>query len=340
MSAIRPDFFKIIPDEIARYGINSAYLLALVRFATNVKDERNGRVLIDGEIWWRASQADIVESLVGSMDRYAVMRTVRKLEKAGMLLSCFPSGSEDRTKAYRVPDQPLCENAHTPTSHCAESNGATSHCAKTHGPMCENAQCTTSFKEPKEQNTPTSCSGGGSRRTPESNGSESAATANTSADACPGVFEEPTTQGEEPMHDPNQDGLPGLLISLPTNRTPEPVPDTAPAKVSRTERERGRKTRMPEGWTPSPDTDAKMRAKYPDLNHEAIFEHWCDKAAANGYRHIDWDAAWRSWLAIENAKSNPVGGRRRNGRAISATDRRVAEIQALKRNTPGMRALP
>jgi hypothetical protein len=113
-----PDFLKVLTADIARVDYDGAVVLALIRFVTNLDDETHGRVRIDGQIWWRASYAEIGELL--GVDRYSIRRTLAKLEAGGSLL-CRESRATDRTKAYRVADQSLCENATGVSSHYADS---------------------------------------------------------------------------------------------------------------------------------------------------------------------------------------------------------------------------
>ena len=110
MSAIRPEFLKVSPDDIARVGALGACVLALVRYVTALPGEFNGRLLIDGAMWWRASHENIGESL-GGVHRLSVRRALGELQAAGEVLA-IPAEAfyGDRAQAYRVPDQPLVEN--------------------------------------------------------------------------------------------------------------------------------------------------------------------------------------------------------------------------------------
>jgi hypothetical protein len=103
MSGIRPQFLSVLRDDAERVGFLEAGLLALVRYVTGLPGEHNGRVEIDGEMYWQASHAEIGEAL-GGLHRKKVERMMRKLEAAGELWSCSPdSFNGDQTKAYHIP---------------------------------------------------------------------------------------------------------------------------------------------------------------------------------------------------------------------------------------------
>lgn len=123
MTIIRPKFVQVLRDDVQRVGVESAYVLALVRYVTALDGERNGRVVLEGTRWWQASYADIAESLGGAMSRYSVRRIMTRLEETEELMSRQPRICDgDQTKAYRIPsDQPMCENATAVTSQSAES---------------------------------------------------------------------------------------------------------------------------------------------------------------------------------------------------------------------------
>ena len=112
MSSVTPKFLRVLPDDIARVGFPGACILALVRYVTSLPGESNGRRMVDGLTWWRASQADIGQSL-GGVPRDTVRRALVKLQQSGDLLS-IPTQDfyGDSAHAYRASDQPLCDSAH------------------------------------------------------------------------------------------------------------------------------------------------------------------------------------------------------------------------------------
>jgi hypothetical protein len=89
---------------------------------TDLDGEHNGRMCIDGDVWWQVSYADIGESL-GGIGRYSVRRIMLRLEEEGLLEQRTPSSPDgDQTKAYRIPsDLPMCDSATAVTSQSAES---------------------------------------------------------------------------------------------------------------------------------------------------------------------------------------------------------------------------
>ena len=107
VTTIRADFLMVRPTDIGHVGALGAAILALIRYATSRTDETNGRMILDGTIWWRASHPEIGRG-VGGVTHDSVRREVRKLCRAGLLQAIpadmFPG---DRAMAYRVPDQPL-----------------------------------------------------------------------------------------------------------------------------------------------------------------------------------------------------------------------------------------
>lgn len=122
MSVIRPKFLQVQTADL-RHGYDGACLLALVRYVTDREDEHNGRVRLNGEIWWHTSQRDIAESLDGHVSHDSVRRTLKNLESVGALESRYVS-ADDHSKAYTVresSDQRRRGNASTVSSDDAKS---------------------------------------------------------------------------------------------------------------------------------------------------------------------------------------------------------------------------
>lgn len=129
-----PEYLIVRPADIGRVGVLGAAILALVRFVTDLPGEANGRRLVDGAMWWRATHADIGQAL-GGVHRDSVRRTLIRLCEAGELLAtAAESFYGDRAQAYRVPDRPLRgiqqgsdlplrENAESITRNAASSCG-------------------------------------------------------------------------------------------------------------------------------------------------------------------------------------------------------------------------
>ena len=102
VSVIPFDFLKVLPDDIRQHGADGACVLALIRYATSFDGERNGRRLIDGEMWWVVTYAEIAEVI--GVSPATVKRIVLRLEASGDLLSDQPDMVKgDKTKAFRVP---------------------------------------------------------------------------------------------------------------------------------------------------------------------------------------------------------------------------------------------
>lgn len=70
---------------------------------------------------------------------------------------------------------------------------------------------------------------------------------------------------------------------------------------------RKRATRIPEGFTPSPEVIDAMRTECPNVNLEAenrkFVDYWAAKAGKDATK-LDWDATWRNW--IRRAKDSNV----------------------------------
>ena len=107
VTPLRADFLMVRPVDIGHVGALGAAILALIRYATSRSDEANGRLILDGTIWWRASHPELGRG-VGGVSHDSVRREVGKLCRAGLLQAipadAFPG---DRAMAYRVVDQPL-----------------------------------------------------------------------------------------------------------------------------------------------------------------------------------------------------------------------------------------
>lgn len=140
-----PDFLKVLPTDIGRVGVLGAAILALVRYVTEPTDEKNGRKMVDGFMWWCASHNDIGEAL-GGVHRDSIRRALVKLQATGELLA-IPAERRygDRAQAYRVPDLPLRgmqqgsdlplrENAESITRNTASSCGETQQAAAAKSP--------------------------------------------------------------------------------------------------------------------------------------------------------------------------------------------------------------
>ena len=107
MSAVRPPYVRLFRDDVERVGRDAAHLLAVVRYVTGLPGEHNGRLWIDGEMWWSATYPELADAM-GDISSQKVGRIVRKLEAEGEL-SCRQPDVWDgnQTKAYRIPDQPV-----------------------------------------------------------------------------------------------------------------------------------------------------------------------------------------------------------------------------------------
>jgi hypothetical protein len=106
MGVVRPEFLKVLPDDVGRVGLDGAAVLAVIRYATALSVEVNGRMMIDDAVWWRTSHAEIGQSL-GGVSHDTIRRIVSKLESVGELKVCVPDVDNNRLKAYRLSDLQL-----------------------------------------------------------------------------------------------------------------------------------------------------------------------------------------------------------------------------------------
>lgn len=107
-----PEFLKVLPADIGRVGGLGACILAAIRYMTGLPGEANGRRVVEGETWWRASHDDIAHALGGAgVPRRTVSWTVKKLVETGDV-AAIPTQDfyGDRAQAYRVLDQPLARS--------------------------------------------------------------------------------------------------------------------------------------------------------------------------------------------------------------------------------------
>jgi hypothetical protein len=121
--------------------------------------------------------------------------------------------------------------------------------------------------------------------------------------------------------DHNQVGIPGMLISLPTNRLPATVETTATTtapnktaeetvtntalnktaeKVSSARPDRStRGTRLPEHWLPPQEVINQMQTECPNVNQEIEYrkfcDYWHDQPGAKG-RKVNWVGTYRNWI--------------------------------------------
>jgi hypothetical protein len=83
--------------------------------------------------------------------------------------------------------------------------------------------------------------------------------------------------------------------------TGTPVPPTNKETNPLTPRERGARakgTYLPDGWSPTPEVVAQMRAEQPHINQEIELEkfrdHW--RSTTRNAMKRDWTAAYRNWI--------------------------------------------
>lgn len=318
MSAVRPPFFKVVPEEVERYGPAAAIVLAHIRY--RCESDGPGRSVIDGERWWRVSVADLAAEVGLSVQP---VRTALKALAGTVVAKRF--SSDDTTKAYRLAlDGAECQPPDLPfVSSNKPQDGRPAVCYQQQGPLLAATNAPPIETLETKETHPT-----GVQRNP----SESADTATASDSPDPGI-EEPTTQGEQVQQpDPNQDGLPGMhLLPLPTNHAPEPVREKTIAPAANGSRGH----RLPEDWLPPQEVIARQRESYPFLDLREIFvdfqQYWLSESGRHATK-LDWSLTWQRWVRRE---AKDFRGPRRP--AISTSDARFAQTQALKAKFSGGR---
>lgn len=112
------------------------------------------------------------------------------------------------------------------------------------------------------------------------------------ADALPGVDADASPDAAAAAHD-------------------ETTSKPAKPKTSRA----GTGTRLPEGWTPKPETVATIAREFPGLDsrreHLAFVDYWTAAPGARG-RKADWDATWRVWMRKAGAQQPRAAATPRN----------------------------
>lgn len=123
----------VLPADVGRVGVLGAVILAAVRYMTGLPGEANGRRVIDGEIWWRASYDGIAQA-VGGVPVRTVGSTVSRLLETGDLTAIpVQDFYGDRAKAYRASDLPSAEidtGSDLPSAESADRIGRNGRAAR------------------------------------------------------------------------------------------------------------------------------------------------------------------------------------------------------------------
>lgn len=116
----------------------------------------------------------------------------------------------------------------------------------------------------------------------------------------------------------------------PDSGTPKTETET---KTETSKESGGRGTRLPEGWRPTTELVAQMRAEHPHVDlrseHNKFTDYWRSIPGAKG-RKADWPATWRNWIRRAAENNAP----RTNGHRVPASDAAFAAAQALKTPEP------
>lgn len=106
-----PEFLRVRPADVGRVGPLGACILAAIRYVTTLPVETNGRRVIDGRMWWRASASEIAEAVGGGVSARTVSRAVLELLETGDLEAVATQDFfGDRARAYKASDQPSDKN--------------------------------------------------------------------------------------------------------------------------------------------------------------------------------------------------------------------------------------
>lgn len=132
-----PEFLKVQPADVGRVGGLGACILALVRYMTALQGEANGRRVVDGETWWRASYDGIAQMLGGAPPRTVGSTVSRLLETGDLMAIPVQDFYGDRAKAYRASDQPSAETdtgSDQPSADMADRIGRNGRAAQPNRP--------------------------------------------------------------------------------------------------------------------------------------------------------------------------------------------------------------
>lgn len=99
-----------------------------------------------------------------------------------------------------------------------------------------------------------------------------------------------------------------------------------------------RGTRIGADWMPPPAVVAQMRSDHPHVDlkaeHLKFIDYWQAKPGKDG-RKTDWDATWRNWIRRADERRFTPRTNGHHGPALSTSDQRVAQTQALKTTAAG-----
>lgn len=312
-----PDFLKVLPADIGRFGALGAAILALVRYVTGLPGETNSRKTVDGEMWWRASHDDIGQSL-GGVHRDSIRRALVKLQSAGELLARTPVDTfyGDRAQAYRVPDLPLRgmqQGSDLPLRENAESitRNATSSCGETQQAGAAKSPNLPILLENSEEHSV----GENGARTDEREPLD----VETVPDPPPtGSSEQSQSLDGEPVEPASRE-----LVAQRIDGLDERADDVIDKQADSNDlavnngkpRSDPRGTRLPDGWEPDRPVIEQMRAECPNVDlraeHRKFVDHWAGAPGAKG-RKVNWNATWRNWIR----RAAEYGPARRNGSAV------------------------
>lgn len=103
---------------------------------------------------------------------------------------------------------------------------------------------------------------------------------------------------DQPDNVSGRSGLTGQIV--PTNRTnQDDQPDTVvqvTVREPKENRKAPRKSAIPDGWQPSPELQAELTARYPQLNIGQEVEKFREWHGAKGNTFVDYGKAFRLWV--------------------------------------------
>jgi len=266
---VNPEFLMVLPADVERLGgADAAAVLALMRYATEFDDGRHGRLTIDGQVWWRASYADI--SAATGLTYAAARWHTSKLEKACEVAVLTTFGGDDRTRVYRLSDQPTVVNDIPLTSQLSLA---------TDPPVVNDRPPVVNDRPPVVND---SCSIYMRSREVETKEREG-------ADApAPPTVESPSVSNPQTANSKQRTAelvLDDELIAPPRKEQR--------AKTATTRRA---KTLLPDGWRPTAEQLNKLAAKYRALDVEYQLDAFLEKAEAHGWTYANWSQAFAVFL--------------------------------------------
>lgn len=106
---------------------------------------------------------------------------------------------------------------------------------------------------------------------------------------------------------PHAEAPPGGLMEGGSGASSvRPEPSTNPTTTTTTQggevTDRRRESRIPTDWQPTPETVAKVREVYPNVDHRRAHERYVNHHRMKGTKAVDWDAGFVMWVQADDER--------------------------------------